>query len=371
MKRVLGIVFLGLGIALATFAAGLRFYVTPLATNIPYDLDESTSIAEATNGQYINTSTGEVESGTLRSSTFVVPQPVVTKEKLTGDLAETAVVWDVYSQTVDVATGTVITADTQELALDRKTGAAADWDGAWVDSGEGKEPASFEGHSYKLPFNAEQTSYPFWDDTLGRVNDIDFVAVETVSGLEAYTYEQTIPAEQIPYDPESVELLRLFFGGGSGDVYYEVTRAIYVEPVTGQFLNVKQSVNVEFRGGNGTTKTLLKGDFEYTDETKASSAASISENRRLLLLVSTTLPLGGGAGGVVLLILGIVLIAVGGSRKPPAEAADASPAPSPAPVPATAAAAASATAPAPADSAPADAPTPAPAAESGASDSGS
>ncbi len=338
MKRVLGIVFLGLGIALATFAAGLRFYVTPLATNIPYDLDESTSIAEATNGQFINTSNGEVENGTLRSSTFVVPQPVLTKEKLTGDLAGTAVIWDVYSQTVDVTSGTVITADMQELALDRKTGAAADWSGAFVDAGEGKEPASFKGHSYKLPFNAEKTSYPFWDDTLGRVNDIDFVAVETVSGMEAYKYEQSIPAEKIPYDQESVELLRLFFGGGSGDVYYEVTRTIYVEPVTGQFLNVQQSVNVEFRGGNGTTKTLLKGDFEYTDETKASSAASISENRKLLLLVSNTLPLGGGAGGVVLLVLGIVLIAVGGRRKPPAEAAAASPAPAPAADPAPAAA---------------------------------
>jgi len=110
VKRVLGIVFLGLGIALATFAAGLRFYVTPLATNIPYDLDESTSIAEATNGQYINTSNGTVESGTLRSSTFVVPQPVLTKAKLTGDLIGTAVIWDVYSQIVDADTDTVISA---------------------------------------------------------------------------------------------------------------------------------------------------------------------------------------------------------------------------------------------------------------------
>jgi len=319
VKRVLGIVVLGVGVAVAVFAACLRFYVTPIATNIPYDLDESISVAEAPNGKYINTTNGQIETGTLRSSTWVVPQPVLTKD-LTGDLAGDVVIWDVYSQLEDVSSGKVITADSEEIALDRKSGAAADWDGAWIDSGDGQQDNPYEGHSYKLPFNAEKKSYPYWDGTLGRTVDIEFQSVEQVSGMEAYKYAYTVTNEQIDYDPESVRLLRTFFGGGSGDVYYSVTRTIWVEPVTGQFLNVTQSLNVEFKGGNGTTKLLLAGDFEYTQATKASSASSIENNRSLLLLVSMYLPIGGGAGGLVLIIGGVLLIVLTGRKDPSGEA---------------------------------------------------
>src|SRR5690606_35185251 len=96
----------------------------------------------------------------------------------------------------------------QQIALDRKSGAYAEWDGAWVDSGDGEQPAPFTGHSYKLPFNAEQKAYPFWDDQLGEALDIEFVAVEEVSGLQAYKYEHTIPATRIAYDPDTLALLR-------------------------------------------------------------------------------------------------------------------------------------------------------------------
>ena len=64
------------------------------------------------------------------------------------------------------------------------------------------------GHSYKLPFHAEQKAYPFWDDQLGEAVDIEFVAVEEISGLEAYKYEHTIPATRIAYDPDTLALLR-------------------------------------------------------------------------------------------------------------------------------------------------------------------
>jgi hypothetical protein len=299
VKRVLGIVLLGLGIALAAFAAGLRFYVTPIATNIPYDLERSTTVAEAPDGIYLNPTTRRLESGPVRSATYVVPQPVRTKNELTGDLAGNAVIWEVYSQVTDVSSGRVVNASTVEIALDRKTGAAAAWDGASEDS---------TGHSYKLPFNAEQKSYPYWDGTVGAAADINFVAVEEVSGLEAYKYSQTIAPARVDFDADTLALLRAALGGGSGDVYYGVTRTIWVEPVTGQFLNVVQQVNLEFRPGSGNAVPLLSGTFEYTDQTKAEAADTISSNRTLLLLVGLYLPIGLGAGGLILLAVGIVLL---------------------------------------------------------------
>ncbi len=316
MKRVLGIVILGVGVALAVFAASLRFYVTPIATNIPYDLEPSTTIAEASNGIYlaVGASGARIETGALRSTTYIVPQPGTTRDELTGDLAGSAVVWDVYDQIVDISSGTVVTASSSEIALDRKTGAYVEWDGTWLNTGGDDEPASFEGHSYKLPFNTEQITYPYWDDQLGETVDLNFVAVEQFSGLEAYKFESSVPETQIDYDADSLGALRALIGGGSGDIYYSVDRTIWVEPVTGQFLNVQQTVNLEFRGGNDTTRVLLGGDFEYTQETQDNAAATITENRDLLLLVSQTLPLGVGGGGVLLIIVGVILIATGRSK---------------------------------------------------------
>jgi hypothetical protein len=314
VKRVLGIVLFGIGIALAVFAAGLRFYVTPIATNIPYDLAPSTTIAEAKNGQYINTTNGANEKATLDSYTYVVPQPVTTRDKLTGDLAGKAVVWDVYSQ-IKASNGTVLEPSSQEIALDRRSGAVVAWDGAWVNSSGTQEKSSVVGYSYKLPFNAQQTTYPYWDDTLGKTLDLTYKATEQVSGLTAYRYEQAKVDQKISWDATQLNLLRAVFGGGSGDVYYDVTRTIWVEPVTGQFLNVKQSVALEFRGGNGNKTTLLAGDFEYTDQTKADAATTIKKNHDELLLASLYLPGGAGGLGLILFVVGVILVATGGSKK--------------------------------------------------------
>jgi len=315
VKRVLGIVFFGIGIALAVFAAGLRFYVAPLGTNIPYDLANSTTIAEAKNGKYINTSTGAIESATLDAYTYVVPQPVTTRDKLTGDLAGKAVVWDVYSQIKIVGSDEVLQPSSQEIALDRKTGEILPWDGTWVNSTGTQEKATITGYSYKLPFYAEQTTYPYWDDTLGKTLDMKYAATETVGGLEAYRYEQAKVDQKIGWDADQLNLLRVVFGGGSGDVYYTVTRTIWIEPTTGEFLNVKQSVGLEFRGGNGSKTTLLSGDFEYTDQTKADAADGAKKDRDKLVLASLYLPAGAGGLGVLLLIIGILLIATGGKKK--------------------------------------------------------
>jgi hypothetical protein len=305
-------ILLGLGIALAVFAAGLRFYVTPMATNIPYDLEPSTTIAEARNGQYLRVSaTGaRTETGTLRSITDIVPQPVLTNE-LTGDLAGNAVVWHVYDQLVDPSSDSVVTASSSQIALDRKSGAYAEWDDAWVDAGSGEESVSLTGHAFKLPFFAEQKAYPYWDDTLGEAVDLEFVAVEDVSGLEAYKYEYSIPETELDYDADTVAALSAIVGRGTaGSVYYTSTRTIWVEPVTGQFLNQAVSTKLEFKAGSNSA-IMVAGDFEYTDEQKADSLASISSNRDQIMLVSQTLPLAVGGGGLVLIVIGVVLLATG------------------------------------------------------------
>ena len=344
MKRVFGIVIFGVGIALAVFAAALKFYVTPLALNIPYDLERSTTIAEASDGKMINTDTSDPDNvqalltGTpdyllsvpLRSYTWVVPQPVLTKEKLKGDLVGTTVIWTVYDQMGPISGGDPLTASKTDLALDRKSGALVPWS---ADTGVAQYPD--EGHSYKLPFDAQQTTYPYWDGTLGKTLDMAYVSTETVEGFEAYRYAQAKVESKVDavamglLTAEQFGLLEAVIGEGSGDVYYSVERALLVEPITGQYLDVNQTVSFEFRGGNGENRTLLSGSFAYTDETKAKTLDGVTANRDLIILVRDTLPIYGGGAGVLLFLVGIVLIATGGKKK----AEEPAPAPASTPTP--------------------------------------
>jgi hypothetical protein len=347
VKRVFGIILFGIGITAAVFAAGLRFYVTPTALNIPYDLDRSTTIAEAADGKMINTDTDDPDNvqalltGTpdyllsvpLRSYTWVVPQPGLTKDKLKGDLVGTAVIWTVYDSMGPIAGGDPLTASRTDLVLDRKSGAIVPWS---ADTGVAQYPD--EGHSYKLPFDAQQTTYPYWDGTLGKTLDMSYVATETVEGLEAYRYEQAKVESEVDavgmglLTAEQFGLLQAVIGEGSGEVYYSVERTLFVEPVTGQYLDVNQTISFEFRGGNGENRTLLSGSFKYTDETKANTLDGVKTNRDLIVLVQQTLPVYAGGGGVLLFLVGIVLIVLGGKKKEPA-----APAPTETPTPTPAA----------------------------------
>jgi hypothetical protein len=250
-----------------------------------------------------------VHTGDLRSTTVVVPQPVLTQQKMVGDLAGKAVVWDVYTTTVATSDNTVVSASSQEVALDRVSGAAAPWNGAWsnsTDAAKGSEPkVAFKGWSYKFPFGAEKKSYDFWDDTLGKTLPINFKSVETVQGLQAYRYEQVVPLQEAPLDSTTEAVLSGTFGDGTGGkLFYGNTRTLWVDPVTGTFLNVREQRHLEFRAANGPTTTLLEADFSYDDATLKSTATTVKDNLAKLTLVSVILPIG-------LLVLGLLLI-IGG-----------------------------------------------------------
>ncbi len=314
-RRVVGTVLFGLGVLFIVLAVGLRFYVAPAAKNIPYDLEPSTSVVVAKNAKFLQISSSglSIKTGDLQSTTYVVPQPVITQEKMVGALKDKAVVWDVYSQTINLSDKSLVDASSSEIALDRSTGAAVKWDGAWQNDSNapsGSETkVEFKGHSYKLPFDAEKKSYDFWDGTLGKTFPAAYTAEETVSGMTAYKYVSVITLQQAPLDAASASALQSTFGGDAagGKVMYSNTRTLWVEPTTGQFLDIREQRHLEYQGGNGTKTILLDADFRYTEDTKTKTADGVSSNRTLLNLVSLYLPLGLGILGLGLVVFGLVL----------------------------------------------------------------
>ena len=123
MKLRVGAALFGLGVLLLVFAAGLPFYVAPSVTKLPYDLEPTTSVAEAKNAKFLKiTRVGEsvsieVLQGDLVSSVEVIPQPDDTRDRLPKELKGDAVIWDVYQTVRRADTPDVVSQYSTELAL--------------------------------------------------------------------------------------------------------------------------------------------------------------------------------------------------------------------------------------------------------------
>ncbi len=94
----------------------------------------------------------------------------------------------------------------------------------------------------------------------------------------------------------------------SANVNYRNTREVWVDPVTGAFIKVRERLNQWLKANDGTTQLLLDADFNYTPETVANSVQSAKDNGSLLKLVTLWLPIGAGVLGLVLAVIGILLL---------------------------------------------------------------
>ncbi|PZG15826.1 DUF3068 domain-containing protein [Micromonospora craterilacus] len=304
--RAVGAVLFGGGVLLLALAAGLVFVVKPAMTKLPYDLDPSTSVAEAKGATFLQITNGAVaiNRADLKSTVLVTPERAKTAA-LSGDLAGDTVIWRV-GQTVDrTDTKELVSAYGAELALDRVSGAAVEWNEQYLDDSGAAEKVPFAGQVYKFPFNSAQGNYEVFDRDLRQTRMAEYKGTEDVDGLEAYRYEQVITDEKLALAPDRVAVLlgALAPGATSGDVVYSNTRTVWVDPVTGSYVNVREQQKKVLVPNVGTPVTLLDADFSYNDETVASSVERAKTSRGQLTILGVYAPIG-------IAVLGLVLIAV-------------------------------------------------------------
>lgn len=307
MKRIVGAALFGLGVLLAVAAVGLPLYVAPLVSQLPYDLERSESVAEAANAEFLQIKAGaaNVERGALRSTVEVVPLPKITDEKMTGDLKDKAVVWDVFQSVRRVDNNEIISEYSTELAIDRVSGAAAKWDPAWLDDGT-DQPANYSGQVYKFPFGTEKKDYPVYDREIRKTVPAQFKEVTEVRGVEAYRFEQTVPEAQLVVAESSLKVLLARFAPGAttARLMYTNTRTFWVEPVTGSYVDVRDQPRKVLVPDVGTPTVLLNADFRYNEATVVASSDRAADNARSIQLVRLW-------GPVTLAVLGLLLIAGG------------------------------------------------------------
>ncbi|HEX2773286.1 MAG TPA: DUF3068 domain-containing protein [Micromonosporaceae bacterium] len=309
-SRVTGAVLFGLGVLALVFAAGLAFAVGPRVERLPYDLDRTQSVAEAPNATFLQITEGkaEVKQGNLRS-TVTVQADTDETAKLESDLDGEAVVWLVGQEVVRTDNDQLINAYSPKLALDRKTGAARTWAGQWLDTGNNRQSVDYSGQIYKFPFGTEKKTYQIFDRDIDTTQPAYFVKTEEINGLETYQFRQEIRGgrQQVPEDRLQVLLSQLVPGATSGEIVYDNTRTIWVEPMTGQFIKVQEAQEKNLVGNNGQSTKILDAVFTYTDDTSARSADTASANRQRLQLVNLWGPIGLVVIGLILIVVGLML----------------------------------------------------------------
>jgi hypothetical protein len=307
-SRVIGTVLFSFGVLALVFAGGLAFVVAPTAKQLPYDMELTQSVAEAPNARFMQITNGQVavNTATLRSTVTVQPDSDSTA-KLSGDLDGNALVWVAGQQVQRTDTSELISAYSTSLAVDRKTGAAQEWDGQWLDTGSDRQPVKYEGQIYKFPFGTEQTTYKIFDRDILAARDAKFVKTEEIQGLETYQFTQELANEtqEVPKDRLAVILGSLIPGATDGSVKYSNTRTVWVEPNTGAFIRVQEQQKKQLVATDGRSVDILDATFAYTDDTVTKSANTAKDNIFLLNLVSLW-------GPIALVVLGLVLAVIGG-----------------------------------------------------------
>ena len=180
----------------------------------------------------------------------------------------------------------MITASVDVFASDRVSGEAVN---EGIDLPADATP--HDGLVNKWPFNAEQTTYQYWDGTLGRTVDAVFDHTEDVQGLETYVYKVSVgeaPAEVA--------------AGTQGT--YSTAKEIFVEPKTGSIVNQTEDQQRWLEDGT----PALDLQLAFTDEQVETSVADTKDSVSLLTLIEVVLPIVGFVGGGLLLVVGFLMM---------------------------------------------------------------
>ncbi len=313
-SRVLGAALLALGVLALVFAGGLAFVVAPTVERLPYDMKPTQSVAEAPNASFLQIANGvaKVNTGTLRSTVNVQPDAKQTAD-LEGPLDGNAMVWLVGQQVERTDTNELVSAYSTALAVDRRTGAAQPWSKQWLDTGNERQSVQYSDQIYKFPFGTERRTYQIFDRDILATQPAQFIGTEEIEGLDTYKFTQDIrdARQELPADRLQLLLGQLLPGATAGEIRYDNTRTVWVEPTTGQYIKVQEQQNKALVAADGRSVTILDATFTYTDDTIKSAAETAGSNRQRLRLVGVWAPIGLALLGLVLVVAGVMLVARG------------------------------------------------------------
>ena len=204
--------------------------------------------------------------------------------------------------------GVVRSRDIERSAFNATTAEAVNCCGEFVSTTEGMDvPVQREGLLVKFPFNAQKTTYDWWDGDLGEAVPIKYVATEEVAGVTTYKYSRPSPDQHRHARGSGLILGEPDEGNLDADVMYSNVRTLWAEPNTGVIINrvEEQNNTLDYDGTSRVTTTRVTSG--YDDATIDANADDYGPKGSQLNLIRNVLPWVLLAVGLLALVGGILL----------------------------------------------------------------
>ncbi len=196
MKRVVGLVLVGLGAFLLVLAPLAKWYVAPQLAVAPLGCDPG-PLCEG--GVSISPSSGvatvlfDPATLTPRANVDLLSTRRVKPDQAASDGPNNQTVYDSFQDVTDPE-GVTVDASTERIAFDGHTSEMINCCGANED---GTPITDFSGIApYKFPFGTQKQTYQYFDGTLSKALPMEYETTEEILGLEVYKFVQTIPPTQ-------------------------------------------------------------------------------------------------------------------------------------------------------------------------------
>lgn len=310
MKRVVGLILLGLGVMLLVLAPLLKFYVLPSAAKTPIDqFTESTAtvkFAQLLNPIKVATGDPDPYDRNVDATQYIYVRGDVAAAEQPEAKSQDLAVFDYFMRVNDNSTGDLITASTARYPFNRVSSELANCCGASVND----QPVDMTGSvmPVKWAFDLQKQDYQVFNSSIKAAQTFSYQGEETVFGVPTYVYTSEVqptkvstlevPAAAIPGASKQAE------GSVVLDEMYSAKSTYWMEPLTGQII---QGTTSEFSTYDldGEQK-LVKADYTGTsgNQEAADEAAALANTVKL---IGTTLPLVFGILGIVLIVVGLLL----------------------------------------------------------------
>jgi len=313
MRRIVGLALVLLGAFALGFALLSRTWLSDQLLVTP--LDQYSELTSVGPGTYL-------DAGKLSEAS----SDLVAKRIVKGDVGgspdnEDVNVWDV-SVVLETGDGAFVRAYVDRVAADRRTGESVNCCNENVDG----TPVKHEGLSYKFPIGVEKQEYLVWDPNSRKSYPAKFIAEDDVKGLKVYKFIQQIPGQELRRQQVPGSLVGESAPSVDAQVWYQNTRTIWVEPVTGIIVKGNEQNNTTLRNAAGEDKvSVVSFDLTFNDATQESQVDTAEKNVTKVRLLSQWLPLAGLVLGLLLLAAGLLILRA--DRAEPAKHAEPDPTP--------------------------------------------
>ena len=314
MRRVVGLVLVGLGTCLIVFAVLMPTYVSSRVLKFPLN-EYETATLNASNVSYFSPTKLTELTGVNMEATYT----------LKGDAAagsSSTAVWNEFTYVYDESNKLPFSTMTRTFAFNRRNAQIVDCCGANVNGDASIRQTGYVG--YVLPIGTQKQTYDIFDPNINKPEPFTYDGTGTVDGIQTYRFVENVGPTQNGSQTLPGSLVNLTQATVTLPQYYQNQVTYWIDPTTGVLLNVTENEKLTLEDSAGSQALLLlDANFAATQASINRVVSQDNTSRSKVSLVNTILPLVTGILGVVLLIAGIVALA----RRPREEVAAAATAP--------------------------------------------